>query len=307
MVTTEYRETLVETGAAEALGAASRHYVDWAAIFAGAVIAMAVSFILLTFGGAVGLSTTSALTGRGIGITGAAIIAAVWLVVVQAASFGVGGYFAGRLRRGTGTGTERETTIRDAAHGLVAWGLAVVVAGLYWSLVAGGVAGKTAEIATTAASGVAAPSGAGAQAGGQGDSDPNGYVVDMMFRSENPPTGDTGAARAEAARILANGAVQGAIPADDRAYLARVVAARTGLGQPEAEQRVNETLTKAEAAARAVEQKAREAAETARKTGVLLGFLGAASLLIGAASASWAAQSGGRDRDSGTVHRYFMR
>ena len=40
-----------------AIGAAS--YVDWGAIIAGAVVASAIAFVLLTFGSAVGLTLTS--------------------------------------------------------------------------------------------------------------------------------------------------------------------------------------------------------------------------------------------------------
>ena len=40
-------------------------YVDWSAIFAGTVLASAISFVLLTFGSAIGLSLTSAYEGRG--------------------------------------------------------------------------------------------------------------------------------------------------------------------------------------------------------------------------------------------------
>jgi hypothetical protein len=46
---------------------------------------------------------------------------------------------------------------------------------------------------------------------------------------------------------------------------------------------------------------ATEAAETARKTGVIGAFLIAASFLVSAIGAFWAAQKGGNHRDNGTV------
>ena len=46
---------------------------------------------------------------------------------------------------------------------------------------------------------------------------------------------------------------------------------------------------------------AAEAAETARKTAILAAFLTAASLLVSAAGAFWAAQMGGNHRDKQTV------
>jgi hypothetical protein len=82
----------------------------------------------------------------------------------------------------------------------------------------------------------------------------------------------------------------------DRAYLAQVVAANTGLTADEATTRVNDVLTAVDTA----KAQAAAAAETARKTGVLGAFLIAASLLVSAAGAFWAAQQGGNHRDSRT-------
>ena len=49
------------TGMAPAV-ATTQSYVDWSAVTAGAVAALAVSFVLLTFGAAVGLSAVSPWT-----------------------------------------------------------------------------------------------------------------------------------------------------------------------------------------------------------------------------------------------------
>jgi hypothetical protein len=113
-------------------------------------------------------------------------------------------------------------------------------------------------------------------------------------------TADSEASRAEVVRILAAGAVSGEIPADDKAYLAQLVAARTGLSQSDVEKRVNEVLAKADAAVKT-------AAEKARKASVLLAFLTAASLLASAAAAWWAARLGGKHRDQGVEFRLFRR
>ena len=50
--------------------------------------------------------------------------------------------------------------------------------------------------------------------------------------------------RSEVVRIFATAVQAGSLSADDRTYLAQVVAARTGLPQPEAEKRVDEVYTK---------------------------------------------------------------
>ena len=85
----------------------------------------------------------------------------------------------------------------------------------------------------------------------------------------------------------------GQMEADDRAYLEKLLAARTGLTPEDAKARVDAVLKRAEEAA----QQAQQAAETARKTGATFALVGALSLLIGAFIASAAAALGGRLRD----------
>jgi hypothetical protein len=114
---------------------------------------------------------------------------------------------------------------------------------------------------------------------------------------------DTTEVRAEAGRIFVASAVAGELPADDRTYLAQVVAANTGLSDEEAQARVDQVVTAIDNA----KAQAAEAAETARKTGVLAAFLTAASLLVSAVGAFWAAQKGGQHRDEGTVFANVFR
>ena len=80
--------------------------------------------------------------------------------------------------------------------------------------------------------------------------------------------------------------------AEDRAYLVRLVMARTGLAQPDAERRVTEVIAQA-----------RRAIRRARANAVILAFMAAASFLAGAAVAWFAAGFGGRHRDGEAVPR----
>ena len=79
----------------------------------------------------------------------------------------------------------------------------------------------------------------------------------------------------------------------DKAYMAQMVAARTGLSQPEAEQRVDTVANQLNDAG----EKVRQAAEVARKRAAQLSIATALSMLIGAFIASAAAALGGRIRD----------
>ena len=80
---------------------------------------------------------------------------------------------------------------------------------------------------------------------------------------------------------------------EDRTWLAQLVAARTGLSQPDAEKRVDQVMARVEEA----KTKAAEAADTARKAAATFALVSALSLLIGAFIASAAAAYGGSQRD----------
>jgi Na+(H+)/acetate symporter ActP len=74
----------------------------------------------------------------------------------------------------------------------------------------------------------------------------------------------------------------GSVSQADRGYLVKVVSARTGLSQTDAELRVDQTVTQA-----------RTAADQARKSVARLSLWLAASMLAGALAASLAAVEGG--------------
>ena len=92
-------------------------------------------------------------------------------------------------------------------------------------------------------------------------------------------------------------ALSGEMPAADKAYVAQVVAARTGLSQADADKRVSEVVEQAKNAKDKAVEAAKAAADAARKTGVYVALWAFISLLIGAFSASYMATVGGRVRD----------
>ena len=117
--------------------------------------------------------------------------------------------------------------------------------------------------------------------------------VDQLLRPARPsPDAQAADVRAEVGRIIANAVTEGQLNDNDRRYLAQVVAARTGLQQQEAEQRVTTAF-----------DTAKNASETARRSAILTGFLTAASLLASLGAAWLAAQGGGKHRDEGTSWR----
>jgi hypothetical protein len=88
-------------------------------------------------------------------------------------------------------------------------------------------------------------------------------------------------------RILASAVANGSLTTESRAYLVQLVAQRAGISQQEADKRVNDAFNAA-----------REAADKARRAGVLTGFVTAASLVLSLGAAWWAALRGGNHRDN---------
>lgn len=263
--------------------------VAWRAIFAGAFVAVAATLVLGALGSGFGFAAVSPWEARGVSATTFAVSTAIWLIVTQWVSSGLGGYIAGRLRtRWAGTHVH-EVFFRDTAHGLVTWGVAsvavvaVVVTGTA-SLGAAGVHSAT-QVAAAGAQGAmstpAIPSSA--------------YGIDKLFRSaaSTPQGQGNDDPRLVATHILANGYATGNVPDTDRAYLADLVAARTGVSSTEAKTRVDDFIGNAMDA----ETKAKAAADRARKSAAEALIYTALSMLVGAFISSVAAAIGGRLRD----------
>ncbi|CAN7704309.1 hypothetical protein LJR289_005729 [Pseudoduganella sp. LjRoot289] len=297
--------------------------VSWSAVIAGALAAAALSLILLILGVGLGLSAVSPWSYNDAPIGAGTIL---WLAFMQLASAGLGGYLAGRLRVRWATVHGDEVYFRDTAHGLLAWALATILtaalmAGTVRAVLSGaidagagvaGVAGASGAagagaVATAAAlpgaAGTAneAPSGSalpGTAAPGAAGAGNGAYYADMLLRAETPvPETDNGALRAEVGRILLHQGTGPSLAVDDRQYLARLIARRTGIEQSDAERRVDEVhgrLVKARADA---ENAARAAADKARKAGAHSALWMFVALLLGAFIASLAATIGGKQRD----------
>jgi hypothetical protein len=246
---------------------------------------------------ALGLTMVSPWPGESASLASFTAASAIGLVVVQWLSAGFGGYVAGRLRsRWTGVHTD-EAFFRDTAHGFLAWALATVVIVVSAGSILGSALNTGVQAAATVTSG-AASAATTAAADAAGSADARMYFVDALFRpAAQPAAGTTPAdeatAAAQASRILIAGAAAGQVPDEDKAYLAQLVSARTGLSEADAKARVDQVLGRIDEA----KTKAQEAADTARKAGAGAAFAGAISLLVGAFIACAAAMLGGRQRD----------
>jgi hypothetical protein len=270
------RESTIEPGidTESSIPETTASAVSWGAILAGGVAAAALTLILLAFGAGVGFSSISPWSANST-MTGFHIAAGLYLIVTAMIASSVGGYLAGRLRtRWTGAHT-REVFFRDTAHGFLAWGFATLLSAAVLSSAAGALVGGAASGITHVA--------------GQSAGLLDGYV-DSLVRGDptsNTASADMTAARAEAGRIFASAFQNGGdFEGLDRAYLAQLVAARTGITPTQAEERVSATI-----------ERAKVAVDKARKAAAQLALWLTASLLVGAFAASLAAIEGGGLRD----------
>lgn len=101
--------------------------VSWSAIWAGAIVASAVSLVLLSLGSGFGLASVSSWPGMGARAETFSVMAGIWLVVTQWISSLFGGYVAGRTRTRWSYLHTDEVFFRDTVHGLLTWSLATVV------------------------------------------------------------------------------------------------------------------------------------------------------------------------------------
>lgn len=299
----------------------ARNYVDWGAIIAGMIVALAISTLFITFGSAIGLSMTDLdeprMPGTGTSATAIIIAIALWTMWVQLSGFLAGGYVAGRMRRRFLDATEEESTVRDGMHGLIVWALATVLGAALAAWIAGqGISTLTsagASAVSTAASATAtspalqsaadrllrsaaAPATAGTSTGGTQaatTTPPSSGATTAAPGSTANTTNTMADDAAEIGRIFASSPSM-SLSDEDRAYVAQVIARRTGMSQADAEARLDQTV-----------QDLKAKADTARRYGVYAAFLTAATLLIGAVAAWWAATMGGDHRDSNADHRMF--
>ncbi|PPQ18573.1 hypothetical protein CV770_15150 [Bradyrhizobium sp. AC87j1] len=269
-------ETLVREDMMEGGGAASdnRRTIQWSSVFAGALAAGAMSFILIGFGVAVGLGVSSSSPTWRDASAALALLSGLYLII-QAISFGFGGYIAGRTTRpAPAVATiEDDGERRDGLHGLTSWALAVLAGAALLALLGAAAIDRSPMRSSASNTSAAEPL--------------LSYELDKLFRApRRAPNIDLREARAEAGRILMTSSSHSGISTDDRAYLVQQVAGLTGLQAPDAERRVDALIAAS-----------KTAINRARRNSIIVAFSVAAATLIGAAVAWAAAVAGGRHRD----------
>lgn len=275
---------------------AATGFVEWGPVFAGALLAAALSFVLLTFGSAIGLSATSPWPNSGLSAKVVASLAVFWAMTQQIGAFMAGGYIAGRMRTRWADTPQHEIDFRDGLHGALVWAVGIVIGAALFMATVGAVARTGAEVAGKTAASVASSTAS------------MDVVLDSMLRpaaaapapnqqaaanAARPPAANAETARATVGRIVANSVATGTLTPENKAYLTQLVSQQTGLSPQEAETRVNNAITAA-----------REAADKARRATILTGLVTAISLIVSFGAAWWAALKGGQHRDNSVPARF---
>ncbi len=255
--------------------AEARTAPDWASASAGAFIAAALFFVLLTFGVTVGLGVSSASPSWRDTSFALAFLSGLYILLSAIVSFGAGGYFGMKMHALTSPAAAPEVHFRDGLHGLLVWAIAVVIGAFLAGVTALG-AGSHGASAITSPSAAPEPL--------------LSYQLDRLFQSDRAPQPDISNERAQAGRILLTSSSHTGVSGNDRTFLVRMVGHLAGLAPAEAEQRVNKAIADS-----------RDSIAKARHGAVLIGFMTAAALLIGAAVAWEAASVAGRERDGSLV------
>jgi hypothetical protein len=165
---------------------------------------------------------------------------------------------------------------RDTAHGFLAWAVASVLGAILLASPASSLIGGTLSGATQVAANSA-------------QSSPMDGYVDTLLRSDNPKAQgqqNSSDSRAEMVRLFTTSFRSGDMKPADKTYVAKVVSARTGLSEADAEKRVTDVTTQVKADL-----------DSARKAAMQIAMWLTLSLFIGAFSASLAATEGGGLRD----------
>jgi hypothetical protein len=254
--------------------------LQWTPIVAGALVACAVSSIMLTFAATIGLGVSSAAPTWRDASVALWVLSGIYLILQALISFGCSGYLAGRCRLPFGGGITDESEKRDGLLGVASWALAVVLGVALTAMVAMGASRPTSLTQPTTTTEPSVLS----------------YEIDHLFRSaRRPPNLDLAPLRAEAGRVLMTSSSHSGVSSGDRAYLVQLVTTTTGLAGPDAEKRVDTIIADS-----------RTAISRARGSTIILAFSVAAGLLLGAAAAWAGAEAGGRHRDGRPLSDWML-
>ena len=274
--------------------------ISWGAIFAGAVIALAIGLMLNMLGVAVGASLVDTAARNGPAASSIGLGAAAWMLVSNLIALFVGGYAAARLS-GTADGTD------GTLHGVAVWAATLLVSTIL-------LGNLIASVATSAIGGASSVLGGLAHGGGSAISAVGRQVVGTvgggtlpaqarsllseaqgeLNASPDPANMNAAQRRGAIAKLIRKRIVDGHLSAADHSELDKLVAAELGVSRQQAEQRIAQAERRAEAAIAQAKTVARATAKTAAHDAAITSATVFVTMLLGMGVAVLGSRSGTR-------------
>ena len=262
----------------------ARARIAWSAIFAGVVLVFAVELLLNSLGAGIGLGLVQPAGGGMPTSSSFGAGAGVWVLISTVMAFVFAGFVAGRL-------AGAPTRFDGALHGLVVWGLTLLLALYMLGAAAGGIIGGAFHLAGGAASlagqGVQAAAPQVASAAGVDDSTVQNQLQDYLAPvpadpSQMTPQEAQKAIAKETPDLLAGG---------DRAAQARqriipIIAAQQHVGQDEAARRFDQGQARFLHDKQVAQAKAVQVAQASAAGASTASYVTFGALLIGAIAAA---------------------
>lgn len=275
--------------------------VSWGAVFAGAVVAVAIGLMLNALGVGVGATAVDATARDTPSASSFGIGAALWLLVSNLIGLAIGGYVAARL---SGTSDNTDGTL----HGLAVWGTTFLVSAVLLGNLVAGVASTATTGASKVLGGVAQGAGSVVSAAGQQTANRvdtstlqaatqavvNRVQGALSGTGGDPATMSSDQRKAEIGSLVTRRVTDGTLSQQDRDRLNTLVAAEYKISPQEAQQRVQQAEQQATQAAQRTEETARRAADATATGTSVAAFAVFATMLLGAIAAVLGARRGTR-------------
>lgn len=258
--------------------------VSWGAIFAGVVLVLAVTMLLIVLGAGIGLDLMHPGTSASPDLGSFGTAAGLWWVGSTILALLFGCYAAARL---AAVGSRYDGML----HGLVIWGLAALLTAWMVAAAIGGIAGSAFSVigSTLSAAGegikTAVPQVASA-AGVSQDTIRQEAQAYLQPPGQNPATMSPEDAQKEIARQLPDLAAGGDKASQAKERIINIMAAQMKLSHDEAAKRFDEAQAKVTQIRDQAAQMAKQAAAESAAIGARISFATFAVLLISAIAAA---------------------
>ena len=278
-----------EHGAVLATTGEARARVSWSAIFSGVVLVVAVQVLLSVLGAGVGLGMVNLGHADSASASSLGIGAGIWWVVSTVLSLVAGSFVAARL---AGVGTRFDGVL----HGLVIWGLTLLLTVYLISSAVGGLIGGAFSAIGTTVSAAGSAVGGAASTVGDGLKASTGVNVNMLqqqtenlLRSQTPQDPASMSA-ADAAKAVAQ-SLPDMVAGGDKAAAAKqritaIVAAQAKISPQDAQKRVDDAQAQFEQSKQQAIDTAKQAADQSAAAASRGSFLAFVGLLIGGLAAA---------------------